>query len=400
MDMKKFIEKNRFVIWLFVISFLLRLIVITIVNTPLESDFKTMFEASRELINGTSMYKSSPYFLSWGYQMGHVIYQYLLLNIINSTIFLKIINALITSFIVVFIYLISKKISNEKSAKIVSIFYMIIPFPLLLNTVLTNQHFPILLTLIALYLLLNIDYNKKILGRSFLIGLFLCIANILRSEGIIIILSIFLYSIILLIKKYNLKKVILSFITIVATYYILFNIASTLLIKTDVSINGLKNMNPTWKFVVGLNYDTNGMYSEEDASIYSSIDSIDNAKIEIKNRLKQIDKLPILLLKKIKVLWFNSDLSWSLKDINISYRVLDIFNIICIYSLNILLLLTLFCLRKIKNITMIEWLFLIIILGYFGVYLFIEVMPRYAYSTQVFSIILCSVFIKKMLKNN
>ena len=49
----------------------------------------------------------------------------------------------------------------------------------------------------------------------------------------------------------------------------IFNISSTIFIKTNISTNGLKNMNPTWKFVLGFNYETNGMYSDIDAERYA-----------------------------------------------------------------------------------------------------------------------------------
>ena len=74
-----------------------------------------MYDASQELINGTSNYKNMPYFLTWGYQMGHVFYQALLLNINNSVLFLKIINCIVSSLTVAFVYLFCNKVSSNKS---------------------------------------------------------------------------------------------------------------------------------------------------------------------------------------------------------------------------------------------------------------------------------------------
>ena len=53
------------------------------------------------------------YFQTYPFQLGLVLYQALLLRIINSTLLLKIMNSLITSGIVVLIYLISKKLVKE-----------------------------------------------------------------------------------------------------------------------------------------------------------------------------------------------------------------------------------------------------------------------------------------------
>ena len=143
---------HKFIIFLFFFSLLIRVLVVCLVHTPVVSDFKTVYDASLELLHHTDSYKSSIYFLNLGYQMGHVIYQYLLLSIINSALFLKIVNCVVSSFTVVFIYLISKELSNKKAAAIISIIYSVFLFPLLLNTVLTNQILPMLLLLIAIYL--------------------------------------------------------------------------------------------------------------------------------------------------------------------------------------------------------------------------------------------------------
>ena len=388
---------NSFIIFLFLFSFITRLIVILTINTPIISDFKTMYEASLELINGTNNYKNSIYFINWAYQMGHVVYQSILLSVINNVVFLKIINAFNSSLTVVFIYLISKKISSSTSSKIISVLYSIFLFPLLLNTVLTNQILPVLLTLISIYILINLDYEKYIF-KSIIIGLILGLANILRSEGIVIIFSILLYSIYLIFKKHN-KNIFISFVIIFISYMMIFNISSTILIKTNISTNGLKNMNPTWKFVLGFNYETNGMYSDIDAERYAF--NKDESKKIVLERLKEYDKIPMLFLKKSKILWLNSDLSWSIGHIqNVKiYNILSYINQLFIIFFTLLSFVSLFNLKKLDNTQIITTLILI---TYFFVYLLIEIMPRYAYSLEVFQVILSSIgldFILRKINN-
>lgn len=386
-------KSNSFIIFLFLFSFITRLIVILTINTPIISDFKTMYEASLELINATNNYKNSIYFINWAYQMGHVVYQSILLSVINNVVFLKIINAFNSSLTVVFIYLISKKISSSTSSKIVSVLYSIFLFPLLLNTVLTNQILPVLLTLISIYILINLDYEKYIF-KSIIIGLILGLANILRSEGIVIIFSILLYSIYLIFKKHN-KNIFISFVIIFISYMMIFNISSTILIKTNISTNGLKNMNPTWKFVLGFNYETNGMYSDIDAERYAF--NKDESKKIVLERLKEYDKIPMLFLKKSKILWLNSDLSWSIGHIqNVKiYNILSYINQLFIIFFTLLSFVSLFNLKKLDNTQIITTLILI---TYFFVYLLIEVMPRYAYSLEVFQVILSSIGLDVILR--
>ena len=355
-----------------------------------------MYDASLEIIKGLNNYKDNTYFLTWAYQMGHVLYQSILLSIINSVTFLKIINCLITSFTVIFIYLLSKKLTSKTPAIIISILYAIFPFPLLLNTVLTNQHLPLLLILIAIYLLSSINYKNKYMLKSIIIGLLIGLSNILRSEGIVIICAIIIYSFYLIIRKYNLKKVISSLVLIVISYFLIFNITSLILIKTNISTNGLNNMNPTWKFVLGFNYETNGMYSESDAAIYAN--DKNKSKEIVEKRIREVEKIPLLFLKKIKIQWFNSDLSWSLNS-NINqtiYNILNTFNQIFIILFNVLAFLSIFTLLKRKD--NLQVLITLILLTYFGVYLLIEIMPRYAYSMQIFEAILASITINSIYK--
>lgn len=392
---KRWIKENKFIIFLFLFSFIIRLGVIVLVETPIISDFKMMYDAALEIVNGTDSYKSMSYFITWGYQMGHVLYQAVLLNIINSVFFLKFVNCIITSLTVVFVYLISRRICSDRSAKISSILYSIFLFPLLLNTVLTNQFLPVLLILIALYILLNINFKKKFIVSSVVVGILLGLSNIFRSETIVIIFSILLYFGFLFITKVDWKKLIVSFLIIFMGYYVMFNGTSLLLKATGVSPSGLDILNSSWKFVVGFNYESNGMYTDEDASLYSR-DSEAADKEAIK-RITQFEKIPLHFLKKTKILWFNSDLSWSISMDEVYYKTLNIINQLWIILFNILAVCSAFRFVKLK-FDKEHVLMCLILLVYFGVYLLIEVMPRYAYSLQVFEAIIIGVSLDYIFK--
>ena len=379
-----FIKKHKFIIILFFLSFFIRLVYILLVKTPIISDFKTMYDASIELLNHTHKYRNTPYFLFWGYQMGHVFYQYILLKLINSVLFLKIINTIITSLITVFIYLISSKYCSKIASKTISIVYMLFPFPLFLNSVLTNQHLPLLLILISIYILINMDFKNKTIFKSILIGLLLGLSNILRSEAIVILFSILIFLIIIC-NKIKIKNLITCFSLIIISYFIITSGTSYIFKKTNISKNGLSNQNTYWKFVCGLNHETSGVYTEEDAAIYSNNKEL--AKKEAINRFKKVNKLPILFIKKAKILWFNSDLSWSIGHIN-NNKTYKIFNAINQIFIVVFILLALFSINKLFKYDYVYLISFIILFIYTGAYMLIEVMPRYAYSLHPFIAIL------------
>lgn len=394
---KKWISKHKIIIFLFLFAFVIRIGVILWIDTPVISDFKTMLDASKELVNGTDAYKSMPYFICWGYQMGHVIYQAILLNIINSITFLKIVNAIVTSSTVIMIYLIGKELSTTKAAIIISIIYSIFLFPLLLNTVLTNQLLPMLLILIAIYLWMKKKKENKLM--PVIIGILLGISNMLRSETIVIIIAFVLYTIFLMIKKENRKALIINLCLIIISYFTLTTATSFVLKATDISPSGLENKNSSWKFLEGLNVETRGQYSEDDAIKYS-YDKKKTTK-ELKKRIQEEwQQYPLLFAKKTKILWLNSDLSWSLGHIENQedLKLYEGINQIFIYFFVIMSLLSAITLFK-KTYKKEQILILLILFIYFGVYLFIEVMPRYAYSLQIFEALLASITLGYILDN-
>ena len=394
---KEWISKHKIIIFLFLFAFVIRIGVILWIDTPVISDFKTMLDASKELVNGTDAYKSMPYFICWGYQMGHVIYQAILLNIINSITFLKIVNAIVTSSTVIMIYLIGKELSNTKAAIIISIIYSIFLFPLLLNTVLTNQLLPMLLILIAIYLWMKKKKENKLM--PVIIGILLGISNMLRSETIVIIIAFVSYTIFLMIKKENRKALIINLCLIIISYFTLTTATSFVLKATDISPSGLENKNSSWKFLEGLNIETRGRYSEDDAVKYS-YDKKKTTK-ELKKRIQEEwQQYPLLFAKKTKILWLNSDLSWSLGHIENQedLKLYEGINQIFIYFFVIMSLLSAITLFK-KTYKKEQILILLILFVYFGVYLFIEVMPRYAYSLQIFEALLASITLGYILDN-
>ena len=392
--MREFLKRHSFMIGLFLFSFFLRLLVVLCIHTDIVSDFGLMYKASLELVSGTRDYLNNVYFLTWAYQMGHVVYQALLLSMFESVTFLKIVNALVTSLIVVFVYLLGREVGGEKGSRIASVLYAIFPFPLFLNTVLTNQHLPMLLILIAIYLGFRLNEKKLQIPLCIGIGLLLSLSNILRTETIVIIGAI------VVLGGYLFQKDSFRFIAIrlgilLLTYFLSFQLASFCLVQTGISPNGLQNGNPTWKFVEGFNYDTDGMYSKEDSSLYATDPVL--SKQVLKERLREVEKMPLLFLKKIYIQWFRSDLSWTFNtgEYPVLFSISNFINQMVIVLFHGLALSSLLFLKK-KNYLQI--LLTITIVFYVGTYLLIEVMPRYAYSVQILEAILASVTISKLLK--
>ena len=208
----KNIKIKNYALFIFIVSLIIRIISIIILKVEITDDYKTMYDASTSLIKNDLLFLNSFYFKTFSYQLGHVLYQAILLKIINKVIFLKMINSIITSLIVVFVYLISKKLFKETTAKIISLIYLLYLYPIYLNSVLTNQHIPALLSLVVIYLVLSKETSIKL---SIVVAIILGISNFLRTESIIIILGISIYYLIN-IQKDNYKRNIISISVLLA----------------------------------------------------------------------------------------------------------------------------------------------------------------------------------------
>ena len=373
------IKIKNYLIFIFSLSLIIRIITIILLKVPVLDDYKTMLDAALSINNNDLSFLNEFYFKTFSYQLGFTIYESILLKIINSITFLQVINSLITSLIVVMIYLLGKTISNEKSARVVSLLYLLYPYPLYLNSVLTNQHLSILLVLVSIYLILT----KKELKYYILSGLLLGLANIIRPDGIIIILSLIIY-LLTFIKKKDFKLKLKQISIIVITYLIIISSVSTIV---NIKYNSnLKNNSPLWKFYVGLNIKNNGMYNEYDQNIFFKSN---NQKELLMRRIKtDYKKYPILFVKKEVIEWSRTNFYIESNMSKITYKIFEILNLTIVFLVLLMFILELYKSINKKNDK--AQLLKIILLIYFITYLFIEVSPRYSYNLHIIIFIIIS----------
>ena len=381
--LSKNLKIKNFTIFIFILAFIIRIISIIYLKVDIVDDFKTMLSASRDLINGNISFINSLYFKYFPYQLGHVLYQALFLKIIDSVLFLKIINSIITSFIIVFIYLISKNIVKENIARMITMLYLLYFYPIYLNSVLTNQHLPVLLSLVAIYMLITQKHTTKL---TILVALILGIANIFRTESIIFIIGIVIYK--LLIEKNSYKQKLIASTTLIVTY-LLFNIMVSNIVYLTPLHTKLNNNYPEWKFYCGLSNKHDGLYNEEDQNIF--FNTKDKQKLLTERIKSDKTKLPTLFLKKEIILWTQTNFDLRTKN-NIS-NLLLYFNV---GYLNIIIIIFIISLIPKRKTSKEELLIKIILALYYIVYMFIEISPRYAYILHILIFLLLGIGIENI----
>lgn len=401
-----FIARNekikRFGLLLFLISFIVRLVFIIVFNFPQVYDFATLLDASHMFSQGDFSFNQWFHFHTWGYQTGFVIYQGILLKLFHSEFILKLLNILYSSLLVLFVYRLSRRISDEKSARVVSILYMVFPFYLFLNTVLVNSHLATLLMYLGILFLIK---KEKSFKDYIIAGVLISLGNIIRPEGIIIVLTLLVYEFFLF-DKSKLFNTLIRVSSFLVVYFSIGFIASFLVIKSGINPSGLDNKDPLWKFILGFNYETCGYYNDDDSKY--QIDRETEINIIKERALGDLSRTGKLMLCKIDHLWLLSgmeletgsfnDKSMNLLGINIKFS--DISNsamsfnhdvnifILCMFLLGIVV-----NRKKLSN----EVLFLLIMsVITFFVFLFIEIQPRYMYFIHVSLFILASLGIKSI----
>lgn len=388
----KKVKIKRFMMFLILFSLVTKIVCVLILKTPILADYWIMYEASQNMINGDYSFVNKLYFLTWGYQLFHVFYEAFVLGFMNDILVLKILNCIYSTVITIMIYLITRKITSENTARIVSLLYSIAIYPLYLNSVLGNQQLALMLMLIGIYILLFKNNNIK---NLIIVGILIALSNLERPEAIIYLLTILVYYII---SNQKLKITIKNCFIIFITYFIITKGSSFFLIKSGINDIGFENKNPYWKFVTGFSYDTNGIYNLDDV-YYADVSNVDDTKKEVINRISQVHKWPRLFYEKTKIIWLYNGLEecFNAKSINISDDLKQIiFNYIKIMNM-VIIILVLVGLYKNKNINHTTKFFLINILIYFAVYLIIEVHIRYYFNPQVSMFILSSIGIERVL---
>ena len=401
-----------FVLYLLLVGLIIRIAGIVIFNVPQTSDFAVLLEAARKFNLGDYSFSKTGYFSMWPYQTGFVLYEALMLKIINSEVFLKVLNIFYELGLTYFIYKTVKKLVGEREARIVSALYAVFPFSIYAATVISNHHLSTLLSYLSIYFLLKNNQDDKLLNYI-IAGILLGFANVLRPEGIVVIFSYLLYRVLKLTKKdfKKSKRLILGVVrcSIFVCFYLLINMGtSRYLVKNNINEDGLKNNNPLWKFVLGTNPDTCGRYDTND-EIYLG----DEAKeLEvIRMRINNPLKIGKLLVCKTNNFVLNGSLESSsgiyndkvisIMGISISYKFLeDLVSGVnkVIYGVMILGLIVGVLLKKKDILNNNLFYFYILFITNTLVYMLIEIQPRYTYFINVTVFILGSVGLKELLK--
>lgn len=315
-----------FAVVLFCCSLACKVVLVANLNTPQTSDFLMFYNAAQAVANGDFSLLQSVYFKNWGYNTGIVLYEAAWIKLFGNSLFpMMLANCAYIAGVNVFVYLMAKLYTKEKYARIAAVLYLFYPASYFLASVLTNQHIANLLTIAGLYCFARL-FQQARLGISFIkpafAGLFLALGNVMRPIGIICIAAIIVFHLLFVMsmrrEKCDSQVMQATKITAltVLVYFTVNIVLSAGIAMGGINENGLRNNYPLWKFVVGLNQDTTGRYSNEDVrQIYAIPNEWERDRVSenvIRERLSDPVKIAVLMVNKSNIMWVQDDtLSWG-----------------------------------------------------------------------------------------
>ena len=383
----RFLSNKLFLTVLIALAFTVRLIWVLNIQTPIESDFYGLYTGAVDASNGDFSFSENGYFSSWVYQLGFTMYQALIITLFgDNVLLLKLLGIVYSVGITVLIYLIGKELMNETAGRLAGIFYAVYVSSIVMTSVLTNDHLSTLFYMIGFYLIVKIKQPSIKIG--ILIGLFIGLGNIIRPLGSLILIAILLYYVvyqIILAKKGQRLRSLGVLSGIFVAYFLIMNIVSYAFIAGGVTEYPLSNRAPYWKFLLGLNQETIGRYSSEDARFMSQFPlGEERDKVEkelILERISDKEQVVNLFYEKFKIMWGTGDssINWSMSNIDrpFVYQQLKIIEHATYFAM--LLFSFIFLLINRKKLSTPLLFLLIVVLGYVMVHFFIEIQQRYRF---------------------
>ena len=304
-------------IGLFLVRFALALVFILWLKSQPVQDFDTMYRAAVQLARGDHGYLQDTYFFNWAYQSAFVAYEALVIRLFGGGLLpLQLLNALWMAGTAVLVYRIAARVAGEKAAVAVGVLYALYPAPLFLAGVLTNQHLSVFLLYAGIYVLMS---GKGLTWpRAAGAGALIALGNAVRPIGIIPLLACVIW-LVLRAAEGRSRKALLHGAATAASYFLCGIVLSALIVGSGINPNGLANNQPMWKFVVGLNQETNGQWNRADYERFIVPSADDPAGTDEAMRQEVAERLAVgpgklagLALRKSTAMWAGyEDLYWG-----------------------------------------------------------------------------------------
>jgi len=239
------------------------------------SDFKAFWRTAPKALDGKAIYKyDNDYFAKWAYQTGYLVYVMTVVKIFgHHVIAIQLLNVLYQVLILLMSYILAMQLFGKVKIARLTVFILMIDLDwFALNSQANNQYLGMLLFLVTFHLIMKDKYWAYALA-----GLTLGLGSIVRPIGPVIIAGIVVYALLYLFIQSNqinwsgLGKILITLVI----YQVIFSAAGMAVKGSGLNSYGLTNRDSEWKFVVGLDANSNGSYDQGMVNRFNLKDSRD-----------------------------------------------------------------------------------------------------------------------------
>jgi len=319
----RYIGRSVFLAAVLAIAIGARLVWIFTVDTQPVSDFHDMHSGALSAAAGDFSFGTNEYFTRWVYQIGFALYEAFIVTLFGTDpIVLKLFNVLFQAGTAVLVYLSAARAFGETSGRAAALLYAVYVPNIMMCSVLTNQHISVFFFFLGVYAIIR----RSLAGKWDWLAVGLCFgfANLMRPLGSFFIVGlvayIVLFQLLPSIREREWGALAARTAGAIAIYLLVQQFASFALVQTGVTAQPLSNQEPYWKFMIGLNPDTNGGWSYDDTVYvlqFPQGEERNRAELELlKQRLADKRQVGELFLSKARSMWGAEDSAamWSIQD--------------------------------------------------------------------------------------
>lgn len=314
----------HFTFFLFVCNLSVGLFLTFTIHPPIISDFFTLFDAAQKLLAGDTSFQHSTYFTLWAYQTGPVIWEAFWLSLYNSPVVLQISNLVLSSGILCLLYQLIAPYVSAQSAQTAIGMLALFPFYLTMPLLLSNQIPSAFFFLLGVWFLQCPKFARLGPYRAAISGLLLALGNILRPEGVIILVALLAWCLFHCTKnkdRSTIRRTCGGMLLLLAVYAATLAGASACVQKFELNEFGLANNAPKWKLITGLNPNSDGSYSQADWEAIAATlengrptdatEAVEDSLLR-RNLSASPRQIATLFTRKIRALWCADALHWAL----------------------------------------------------------------------------------------
>lgn len=269
-------------------ALMLRLLCAGLLHPVPLSDYRTLLDAAFRFSHGDFGYKTLSYFRSWVYQIGTVVYEGVVLLLSNGALWpLYLLNAVWSVATGWLIWRIGNTLAKpdgsgtslgepkDTRAALAGMVFFLFSIPsILFSAVLANEHLAMMLFYGAFVILLkkrreHASSFPAELGWDVAAGCLLALGNLIRPLGSFCLLAVAGALILSGLQTRSLRPLVRLCIVVIAYAGVGWT-AGFLLMRLGVTDLPLRNLDPLYKIRLGLNQDSNGWFSAEDAHLGTS----------------------------------------------------------------------------------------------------------------------------------